>query len=61
MLTLNFSAFRWCCHARGEKMEKKDISYACLARVVREGGFKIALIARYSAIPGHCTHVLQYL
>ena len=35
-------------------MEKKDISYGCLARVVRDGGFKIALIARYSAIPGHC-------
>lgn len=28
--------------------------YACLAKVVREGGFKIALIIRLSAIPGHC-------
>ena len=30
------------------------MQYGCLARVVREGGFKIALIARFSAIPGHC-------
>ncbi|KAL4250920.1 Golgi apparatus membrane protein TVP38 [Abortiporus biennis] len=51
----NFYAFKYCCSARGEKLEKNDISYGCLARVVREGGFKIALIARYSAIPGHFT------
>lgn len=35
-------------------MEKTKMYYACLARVVREGGFKVALIARLSAIPGHC-------
>ncbi|KAF8151755.1 hypothetical protein B0H34DRAFT_755977 [Crassisporium funariophilum] len=51
----NFYAFKYCCRARGEKMEKTKIWYACLARVVREGGFKIALIARLSAIPGHFT------
>ncbi len=51
----NFYAFKYCCRARGEKMERTKITYACLARVVREGGFKIALIARLSAIPGHFT------
>ncbi|KAH7879436.1 uncharacterized protein C8R40DRAFT_1035944, partial [Lentinula edodes] len=51
----NFYAFKYCCRARGEKMEKTNISYACLAKVVRDGGFKIALIARLSAIPGHFT------
>ncbi|KAI0364246.1 hypothetical protein BV20DRAFT_872629 [Pilatotrama ljubarskyi] len=51
----NFYAFKYCCAARGEKLEKTKLSYACLARVVREGGFKIALIARLSAIPGHFT------
>jgi hypothetical protein len=35
-------------------MEKSSIIYSALGRVVREGGFRIALIARYSAIPGHC-------
>jgi hypothetical protein len=42
------------CRGRGEKMERTKIMYACIARVVREGGLKIALIARFSAIPGHC-------
>ncbi|KAJ7629496.1 hypothetical protein DFH06DRAFT_1272795 [Mycena polygramma] len=51
----NFYAFKWCCRARGEKMERTQIPYACLARCVRDGGFKIALIARFSAIPGHFT------
>ncbi|EEB88274.1 hypothetical protein MPER_13975, partial [Moniliophthora perniciosa FA553] len=48
-------AFKYWCSARGEKLEKTKISYACLAKVVREGGFRIALIARLSAIPGHFT------
>lgn len=51
----NFYAFKYCCRARGEKLERKKIFYACLARVVRDGGFRIALIARMSAIPGHFT------
>ncbi|KAN0133420.1 SNARE associated Golgi domain containing protein [Lactarius tabidus] len=51
----NFYAFKYCCHARGEKLEKTNLKYSCLARVVREGGLKIAVIARYSAIPGHFT------
>ncbi|KXN80895.1 Golgi apparatus membrane protein TVP38 [Leucoagaricus sp. SymC.cos] len=51
----NFYAFKYCCRSRGEKLERTNLSYACLAKVVRDGGFKIALIARLSAIPGHFT------
>jgi len=51
----NFYAFKYCCRARGEKLEKTKILYSCLAHVIREGGLKIALIARLSAIPGHFT------
>ncbi|KAI0288963.1 snare associated Golgi protein-domain-containing protein [Russula brevipes] len=51
----NFYAFKYCCTARGEKLERTNMQYGCLARVVREGGFRIALIARLSAIPGHFT------
>jgi uncharacterized membrane protein YdjX (TVP38/TMEM64 family) len=54
----NFYAFKYCCRARGEKLERTKLSYACLARVIREGGFKIALIARLSLIPGHFTTAL---
>ena len=53
-----YSAFKYCCRARGEKLEKTRITYACLARVVRDGGFKIAFIARMSAIPGHCQFII---
>ena len=53
------SAFKYCCRSRGEKLEKTKIWYACLARVVRDGGFTIALIARLSAIPGHCEFVIK--
>lgn len=51
-----YSAFKYCLSGRGKKLEREKLSYACLARVVREGGFKIALIARLSAIPGHCAY-----
>jgi hypothetical protein len=32
--------------------EEKDINYACMARIVQEGGFKMVFIVRLSAIPG---------
>ena len=39
-----------------QNLEKKTVlRYAYLAKVVREAGILVALIARYSAIPGHCT------
>lgn len=56
-LLTSFSAFKYLCRARGDKLEKNKIFYACLARVVRDGGFKIALIVRWSAIPGHCASI----
>lgn len=51
----NFYAFKYCCRARGDKLEKENMNYACLAKVVRDGGFKIALICRLSVMPGHFT------
>ncbi|KLO10013.1 hypothetical protein SCHPADRAFT_943175 [Schizopora paradoxa] len=51
----NFFLFKYMCHARGEKYERTKIDYACLARIVREGGLKVAVIARYSVIPPHFT------
>ncbi|EJF56011.1 hypothetical protein DICSQDRAFT_164046 [Dichomitus squalens LYAD-421 SS1] len=49
----NFYAFKYWCMARGKKMEETQMRYAVLAQVVREGGFKIPVIMRLSAIPGH--------
>ncbi|KAJ4490678.1 hypothetical protein J3R30DRAFT_3694398 [Lentinula aciculospora] len=51
----NFFTFKYCCTARAQKYEKKKLTYAALARVVRTGGFKIALAARLSLIPPHLT------
>jgi uncharacterized membrane protein YdjX (TVP38/TMEM64 family) len=46
--------FRYFLTARAQKLEETNIKYACLARVVREGRLLVAIILRYSAIPGHC-------
>ncbi|KAF8311750.1 hypothetical protein DL93DRAFT_2040418, partial [Clavulina sp. PMI_390] len=51
----NYYAFKSICSSHGRKLEQNNLSYACLAHIVREGGFWIALVARFSAIPGHFT------
>jgi len=51
----NFFAFKYCCSSRAQKWERTKLFYACFAKVVREGGFKVAIIARYSAVPAHFT------
>ncbi|KAH8921657.1 hypothetical protein BT69DRAFT_1335348 [Atractiella rhizophila] len=38
-----------------DKYERKNMQWALLAHIVREGGFKIVLACRYSAIPSHLT------
>ena len=47
--------------ARFEKYERTNISYGCLARSLREGGFKLAIIARFSAYPSHCKSIINCL
>ncbi|KAG0704111.1 snare associated Golgi protein-domain-containing protein [Suillus ampliporus] len=51
----NFYTFKHFCHARGDKLQRNNIMYAALCEVVRERGFKVVLVARYSVIPGHLT------
>ncbi|KAM5544056.1 hypothetical protein V8D89_002242 [Ganoderma adspersum] len=47
------SAFRYMCRARATKMEETKLKYALLVEVVRQGGWKIPIVMRFSAIPGH--------
>ncbi|KAF8308583.1 hypothetical protein DL93DRAFT_2086792 [Clavulina sp. PMI_390] len=54
----NWFVFKYWCTGRSEKYEAHKLGYACLARVVREGGFWAVLIIRYSAIPNHLTTVM---
>ncbi|TFK53589.1 hypothetical protein OE88DRAFT_1626655 [Heliocybe sulcata] len=54
----NYFAFKYLCQARAEKMEKSSIRYAALAKAIRDGGFIVVLVCRYSIIPGHLTTAL---
>ncbi|KAI0327058.1 hypothetical protein GY45DRAFT_1226211, partial [Cubamyces sp. BRFM 1775] len=49
----NFYAFRWCCTARGKKLERDRLTYALYAQVTREGGLVVPTVMRLSFIPGH--------
>ncbi|KAF7361354.1 hypothetical protein MSAN_01168100 [Mycena sanguinolenta] len=49
------SFFRYCCGGRGKRLELTNMSYGTLAHVVREGGLRIAIVVRFSALPAHFT------
>ena len=46
--------FKHFCTTRSRKFEEKELTYAIYAEVVREGGFLVPIVMRFSAIPGHC-------
>ena len=48
----NFYAFKYCLRSYAMRLEDKEPSYACLAHIVREGGFFLIFVIRLSAIPG---------
>jgi uncharacterized membrane protein YdjX (TVP38/TMEM64 family) len=51
----NFYAFKHFLKKHAERYERTSLNYACMAYIVREGGFLVILLARLSAIPGHFT------
>ncbi|KAK6516095.1 Tlg2-vesicle protein [Arthrobotrys conoides] len=52
-IVLTYFAFRTILRQRAENLERKNIDYAALARITREGGFWVVFIVRLSVIPGH--------
>ncbi|WVW85051.1 hypothetical protein I302_107087 [Kwoniella bestiolae CBS 10118] len=48
----NFYAFKYCLRSTAAKYEKNNFNYATMAHVVREGGFWMIFVIRFSAIPG---------
>ncbi|KAK6357726.1 Tlg2-vesicle protein [Orbilia javanica] len=50
-----YFAFKGFLRGRAEKEERRNLNYACLATVTREGGILFVFIARLSAIPAHLT------
>ncbi|KZP30706.1 hypothetical protein FIBSPDRAFT_92305 [Athelia psychrophila] len=55
---LNYFTFKYMCKGRSEKLKKTNVRYACLGRVIQEGGLPVAVVARYSIIPSHVTTAL---
>ncbi|KAF8316818.1 hypothetical protein DL93DRAFT_2165936 [Clavulina sp. PMI_390] len=54
----NWFVFKYWCTGRSQKYEQQKLGYACLAQVVREGGFFAVIVIRFSAIPGHLSTVI---
>ncbi|KAI5449007.1 hypothetical protein NCC49_005691 [Naganishia albida] len=54
----NFIVFKYWCRGRAEKHAKKSLNYACLARVLRDGGLFLCWFSRLSAIPTHFTTIV---
>ncbi|KAK4051385.1 hypothetical protein OIV83_002869 [Microbotryomycetes sp. JL201] len=51
--------FKYFFSAKAAKIEQKSIFYACVARMMREGGLWILVVVRFSAIPGHVVTAMQ--
>ncbi|ORY25935.1 hypothetical protein BCR39DRAFT_542633 [Naematelia encephala] len=51
----NYVVFKYWCRRRAERLTRKSLNYACLSRVIAEGGFIMATIVRLSVIPTHFT------
>jgi hypothetical protein len=49
------SLFKFVFRERAARLEEKDVAYAILGRAIRDGGIKMACVARYSVIPAHRT------
>lgn len=52
---VTFYCFRLCLRSHAERLEqgKGSLRWASLGRAIRTGGFKVALVVRYSAVPTH--------
>jgi hypothetical protein len=50
------SLFKYIARERAIKLEEREVEYAILARVIRDGGIKMACVSRYSVIPSHRTY-----
>ncbi|ORY58007.1 snare associated Golgi protein-domain-containing protein [Leucosporidium creatinivorum] len=51
--------FRYFFTEKAQKIEEKSVFYACLARLMRDGGLWIIIVIRFSAVPGHVVTAIQ--
>ncbi|GAA5891633.1 hypothetical protein JCM6882_006151 [Rhodosporidiobolus microsporus] len=56
---LCFYLFKYLLTSRAAKIEQESVFYACIARLMRDGGLWIIIVVRFSAIPGHVVTAIQ--
>ncbi|RSH79265.1 Tlg2-vesicle protein [Apiotrichum porosum] len=54
----SFTVFRTCCRKRASRFSRQSLNYACLSRVIEEGGLFVAWLVRLSAVPTHVSTVI---
>lgn len=54
-----YAAFKYLFRRKAAQLERKNVTYACLAQLMRDGGWKMLTLVRFSAIPGHITTAIQ--
>ncbi|GAA5854030.1 hypothetical protein JCM8547_008199 [Rhodosporidiobolus lusitaniae] len=56
---LCFYLFKYVLTTRAAAVERESIMYACIARLMRDGGLWIIIVVRFSAVPGHVVTAIQ--
>jgi len=54
-----YVAFKYLFRAKAAKLETKHVIYACIARMMRNGGLPMLVLCRFSALPGHLVTAIQ--
>ncbi|BGP16931.1 hypothetical protein JCM10213_007376 [Rhodosporidiobolus nylandii] len=56
---LCFYLFKYLLTNKAASIERESVFYACIARLMRNGGLWIIIVVRFSAIPGHVVTAIQ--
>ncbi|GAA5863959.1 hypothetical protein JCM3774_004433 [Rhodotorula dairenensis] len=54
-----YYVFRYFLTDHAAKIERKNVFYACVARMMRHGSLWIIIVVRFSAVPGHVVTAIQ--
>lgn len=54
-----YYVFRYFLTGHAAKIERKNVFYACVARMMRHGSLWIIIVVRFSAVPGHVVTAIQ--
>jgi len=54
-----YFAFKYAFRKRAAQFECENVFYACLAKLMRDGGLSMLILVRFSAMPGHLVTACQ--